>query len=101
MRLIDLLGKLGYNTLVGIWNIDDAKAKQPTHQTYQKVGNIPWKKIRGIINFEVMCIIPVKENGGLLIKVHDKDRLRKSMDNYDLAEKIAKYLRMETKSCLT
>lgn len=88
VTLLDLLEKLSRDTLVGIWNIDDKHGKCPTPQTYQKAENIPWGKIRNIVGFEVMGIYPIEKNGGLLIKVYDKERLTKSMAGYNLAKKI-------------
>lgn len=88
MKLIDLLQALASDTLVGIWNIDDKRAKCPTPQAYQKAGNIPWRKIHNIVYFDVMSICVVEKNGGLLIRVYSKERLNRSLDNYDLARKI-------------
>lgn len=88
MTLKDLLKTLTPDTLVGIYNVDDGSAKMPTTQTYQKVKNIPWCKLRHIIDFEVMAVCVVEKNNGLFIRVHDKGRLEKSLNNWDLAEKI-------------
>ncbi len=88
MRLIDLLQKLSPDTLVGIWNIDDERAKCPTPQSYQKVGNIQWSKIRDIVYFEVLVINVIEKNSGLFIRVYNKEQLRKSRDNCDLADAI-------------
>ena len=88
MKLMDLLQTLASDTLVGIWNIDDKRAKCPTPQSYQKVGNIPWSKIHNIVDFEVMSICVVEKNAGLLIRVYSEERLDRSLNNYDLARKI-------------
>ncbi len=77
MSLCDLLQKLSFDTLVGIWNIDDKRAKRPTPQTYQKVRNLPWSKIGRIINYEVMAICVNSDSGGLFVRVYDKDRLNR------------------------
>lgn len=90
MRLLDLLQKLAPDTLVGIWNIDDKRDKCPTPQTYQKVKNIPWGKIREIVEYEVFAINVNEKNNGLFIRVYDKERLKMSVANSDLAQKIKK-----------
>lgn len=92
MKLIDLLQALASDTLVGIWNIDDKRAKCPTPQAYQKAGNIQWRKIRDIVYLEVLAICVVEKNNGLFIRVYDKERLTKSLNNYDLARKIKEAL---------
>lgn len=88
MRLIDLLQKLAPDTLVGIWNIDDKRDKCPTPQTYQKVKNIQWGKIRDIVDYEVLAINVNEKNNGLFVRVYDKERLKMSLANSDLAQKI-------------
>ena len=88
MTLLDLLQKLSPDTLIGIWNIDDKRAKCPTPQTYQKAGNIQWNKIRNIIGYEVMAICVNEKNGGLFVRVYNKARLDISITNSDLAQKI-------------
>lgn len=88
MRLIDLLQALAPDTLIGIWNIDDKREKCTTPQTYQKVKNIQWGKIRNIVDYEVLAICVNKKNNGLFIRVYDKKRLEMSLCNHDLAQKI-------------
>lgn len=88
MQLIDLLEKLAPNTLIGIWNIDDKREKCPTPQTYQKVQNIPWGKIRNVFDYEVLSICVNEKGNGLFVRVHNKERLEQSLNNYDLARKI-------------
>ena len=75
-------------TLIGIWNIDDKTEKYPTLQTYQKARNIPWSKIRNIVDYEILCINVNDKNGGLLVRIYDKERLQRSINNSDLAKKI-------------
>ena len=88
MKLIELLHVLSGETLVGIWNIDDKRSKCPTPQTYQKVKNIPFSKISNIYLYEVMNVCVVEENGGLLIRIYDKERLNRSLNNMELAKYI-------------
>ena len=88
MRLTDLLQKLAPDTLIGIWNIDDKREKCPTPQTYQKVKNIQWGKIRNIVDYEVLSICVNDRNNGLFVRVHNKERLEQSLNNSDLARKI-------------
>lgn len=88
MKLLDLLEKLPPDTLVGLWNIDDKRDKCPTPQQYQKAGNIQWRKIRDIIDYEVLAICVNEKNNGLFVRVYDKERLEMSIANSDLAQKI-------------
>lgn len=88
MKLIELLSVLSLEMPVGIWNIDDKRAKCPTPQTYQKVRNIPFEKIRNIAEYDVLNACLAENGGGLLIRVHDKSRLEMSLQNSDLARKI-------------
>lgn len=67
MTLIDLLQVLSNDITVGIWNIDDKRAKQPTPQAYQKVGNIPLRKISNILYYEVLYINVIEKNGAYLL----------------------------------
>ena len=85
MTLLDLLQKLSPDTLIGIWNIDDKRAKCPTPQTYQKAGNIQWNKIRNIIGYEVMAICVNEKNGGLFVRVYNKARLDTRGNGYGFA----------------
>ena len=88
MRLIELLQKLSRETIVGIWDIDDKHSKCPTPQTYQKVNNIPFGKIKNIVDYDVFAICVNEKNNGILIRVHDNERLKMSIKNSDLAQKI-------------
>lgn len=95
MKLFELLKSLSSETLIGVWNIDDKKSKCPLHQQYQKVGNIKWEKIRNIFDYDVFGICVNKENSGLLVRVHRKDRVNQSLYNYDLARKIANEIKRD------
>lgn len=90
VKLGELLQKISENVPVGIWNIDDKNAKCPTPQTYQKIKNIPWVKIRDIIDLDVLAICVNDVNNGVFIRVHNKKRLENRLNNWDLAEKIKK-----------
>lgn len=92
MKLIDLLQSLASDTLIGIWNIDDKREKCPTPQTYKKVQNIQWGKIRNIVDYDVLVICVNEKNNGLFVRVYDKKRLEQSLNNYDLARKIKEAL---------
>lgn len=83
MTLNEILQKLPFESSVGIWNIDNKRAKCPTPQTYQKVKNITWRKLRNIIDYEVLVICPNEK--GLLIKVYDKTRLEESLSEHNIA----------------
>ena len=90
VKLGELLQKISADVPVGIWNIDDKNAKCPTPQTYQKIKNITWVKIRDIIDLDVFAICVNDANNGLFIRVHDKKRLENSLNNWDLEKKIKK-----------
>lgn len=54
MKLCELLKVLPLDTLVGIWNIDSKHERCPTPQTYQKIKNLTWKKLRNVIDYDVL-----------------------------------------------
>ena len=88
MKLSELLETLSYDQLIGIWNIDNKREKQPQPQNYSKVGNLPYRKIRNVLDYEILAINVVGKNGGLLVRVYDRERLRRSLDHHDLAREI-------------
>lgn len=88
MKLNELLSVLSYEQLVGIWNTDDKRKRQPTPQTYCKVKNLTYDKIRNILDYDILGVNVCKSNGGLLIRVFDRERLYRSVNNIDLARKI-------------
>ena len=91
MKLIDLLKNVSSDTLIGIWNIDNKREKCPTPQTYQKACNIPWDKIKNIVDYEILHINVNDKNSGLLVRIYDKERLQRSINNSDLAKKIKEF----------
>lgn len=94
MTLCEVLKPLNLDTLVLIYNIDDPRNKRRKGRPqYQKLRNIPWEKIRNNLDKEVMCISVNKDNGGLYIQLHDKERLKRSLNNWDLVDKY--FLRKE------
>lgn len=90
MKLHELLEVLPYDQRIGIWDVDNKRASQPKPQSYTKVGNLPYRKIRNVVNYDVMGICIVEQNKGLLVRVYNKERLEKSLDHHDLARKIKK-----------
>ncbi len=88
MKLVDLLCVLPNDQLVGIWNIDNKRETMPLYQRYAKVGNLSYKKLRRILDRDVMQINMVKD--GLLIRVHDRERLHRSLVYRALANEINK-----------
>lgn len=88
MKLIELLKTIPLDTLIGLWETDDKRSCCPTPQQYQKVGNIPWNKLQNLSDLDVFGVIVNGKNSGLLIKLYDKERLKQSLNNWDLANKI-------------
>jgi hypothetical protein len=101
MTIKEFLGRCSANDYVGFYNVDsDALKKRksskrfekfPTTQTYMKIGNIPYGRIRNYLDKDIMCIDHTSK--GYLVRFHDRERLQKSLDNYDLARKIVEEIR--------
>lgn len=97
MNLHDFLHVCDPNAYVGIWDVDgnpcrEHKSKrkfeeQPTEQNYFKIRNIPYGRIADKLEKEVCCINHTSK--GFLVRIHTKDRAKKSLEQYDLADKIA------------
>ena len=86
MTLYEVLKPLNLDTLVLIHNIDKKPRKKGRPQ-YQKLRNIPWEKIHNDLNKEVMSMCVHKDNGGLYIQLHDREKLERSLNNWDLVDK--------------
>lgn len=87
MKLYEALIPLSFETLIYIQNVDRPRGGRVQ---YTKLRNLKWEKVRNLLEYDVMQIIPHKENGGLFIQVHDADRLHRSLDNWDLVDKYFK-----------
>lgn len=89
MTLYEYLRPLNFDTLVAIYNVD-RPPKNHGRAQYQKLRNINWEKLRNNLEYDVMQVTVHKENGGLFIQVHDRERTLKSLDNWDLVDKYFK-----------
>ena len=87
MKLHEYLEPLNLDTLVHIENVDRPSKRR---FQYQKLRNVKWEKIRNILYYDVMNVTVHKENGGLFIQVHNRERLTRSLNNWDLVDKYFK-----------
>lgn len=87
MTLYEALKPLNLDTLVCIHNVDRPKKGRIQ---YQKLRNVPWGKIRNDLDYDVMQISIHKENGGVFISVHNRERTFRSLNNWDLIDKYFK-----------
>lgn len=93
MTLQELLYSLDGDTEIGIWDIRRVEPKhpkkyekQPTRQTYSKVKNIKYGDIKDLLRLDVLGICVHKD--GLLIRIYDKEKTKRSLSNQDLANTI-------------
>ena len=100
MTLQELLNSLSGDTEVGIWDIRYPNnrhprkyGKQPTRQTYCKVKNLRYGDIYELLRLDVMGVCIYKD--GLLIRVYDEAKTKKSLEQYDLVDKFVKRFRNE------
>lgn len=98
MTLQELLYTLEPNIEVGIWDIRYPLSKyprkyqkHPTRQTYCKVKNLKYGDILDLLKLDVMGINIYKD--GLMIRVTDKAATKKSLEQYDLVNKLEKSFR--------
>ena len=89
MTLYEYLKPLNMDTLVAINNVDRPSRNNARVQ-YQKLRNVKWEKLRNNLDYDVMNVTVHKDNGGLFIQVHDREKTRKSLDNWDLVDKYFK-----------
>ena len=89
MTLYEYLKPLNLDTLVAISNVDRPPKNRGRVQ-YQKLRNIPWEKIRNILDYDVMQVTVHKDNGGLFIQVFNRERTLKSIDEWQLVDKYFK-----------
>ena len=86
MKLWEYLTPLNLDTLVAINNVDRPPRRRGRVQ-YQKLRNVKWEKIRNLLDYDIMSVTVNKENGGLFIKVFERERLHRCLDNWDLVDK--------------
>ena len=88
MKLYELLQTLSFKTMVAIHNVDDKKQSRPQ---YQKLENINMKKVRNILDYDIMQITP--SDKGLWIQVFNREKLNRDLDAWNVVDKW--YLRKE------
>lgn len=99
MTLLALLKVLNPDDYIGLWDIsypvEYRKNKPfgecPTKQQYFKLKNMPYSRLRDKLDSDVYCINYTEK--GLLIRIGRKDDVKKSLNNYDLARKIAEEMK--------
>ena len=99
MKLSDLLNVLSNDQLVGIWNLDNKRETMPLYQHYAKVRNLSYKKLRNLLDCDVMQVNVVRD--GLLIRVYDRERFHKRWERGYLAEEIAEKINKSTSTKYT
>uniref|UniRef100_A0AAU8B614 Uncharacterized protein n=1 Tax=Dulem virus 39 TaxID=3145757 RepID=A0AAU8B614_9CAUD len=103
MTLHEFLQVCSQEDYIGLWNVDVSATKpnksrkrfeeQPTEQSYFKIGNIPYGRICNYLDMDILAINHTTK--GYLVRLHNQDKLRKELDNYYLANKIAKAIKRE------
>lgn len=86
MKLWEFLTPLNMDTLVAISNVD-RPPKRCGRVQYAKLRNIRWEKIRNILEYDIMQVTVHKENGGLFIQVFDREKTKRSLNNWDVVDK--------------
>lgn len=83
MKLYELLQVLSFETMIAIHNVDN---KRPRNRPqYQKLENVNMKKVRNILEYDIMQICPSEK--GLYITVFNRDRLNRDMDAWSVVDK--------------
>ena len=88
MKLYELLQVLSFKTMIAIHNVDDKRQSRPQ---FQKLENVNLKKIRNILDYDIMQITP--SDKGLWVQVFRRDRLEREMKAWDIVNKF--YLRKD------
>lgn len=82
MKLYELLQVLSFKTNIAIHNVDDKRDKRPQ---FQKLENVSLKKIRNILDYDIMQITPSEK--GLWVKVFRRDRLQRDLEAWSIVDK--------------
>lgn len=97
MTLKELLYVVDGDTEVGIWDIRRIEPqhprkyeKHPTRQTYSKVKNLKYGDIKGLLDLDILGVHVCKD--GLLIRIHDKEKVERKLNQYDLVNEIKKQI---------
>lgn len=100
MTLYDFLTICGTNDYVGIYNMDTPCNKKhksrkrfeefPTQQSYFKVDNIPFGRIRNFLDYDITHVNHTEK--GYLIRITSK-RKQKQFEYWEMAREIAKEIK--------
>lgn len=88
MKLYELLQVMSFKTMIAIQNVDDKRQGRPQ---FQKLENVNLKKIRNILDYDIMQITP--SDKGLWVQVFRRDRLEREMKAWSIVDKF--YLRKD------
>ena len=92
--LQDILTLLPKDTYIGIWDCRRSGnqhprgfEKHPTQQHYVKISNLPYEKVRYLLGEEVYRIAHTEK--GIFIQImENQDKVRNSLNNWDLVDKL-------------
>lgn len=98
IHLHDILSLLPKDTYVGIWDCRRSNPKHPigfekhpTQQRYVKISNLPYEKVRYLLDEEVYRIAHTEK--GIFIQIMEsREDVRRSLNNWDLVDKLIKRL---------
>lgn len=82
MKLYELLQVLSFKTNIAIHDVDDKRDKRPQ---FQKLENVSLKKIRNILDYDIMQITP--SDKGLWVQVFRRDRLQRELGAWSIVDK--------------
>lgn len=82
MKLYELLQVLSFKTMIAIQNVDDKRQSRPQ---FQKLENVNMKKIRNILQYDIMQITSSEK--GLWVSVFNRDRLYRDVEAWNIVDK--------------
>lgn len=81
MKVYELLQVLSFNTVIAIKNVDDKRS----NPQFQKLENVNMKKVRNILDYDVMMITPCDK--GLWVQVFNSERLHRDLEAWSIVDK--------------
>lgn len=82
MKLYELFSVLSFKTSIAIQNMDTKRDVRPQ---FQKLENVNLKKVRNILDYDILQITPCEK--GLWVQVFRRDRLYRDMDAWSVVDK--------------
>lgn len=82
MKLHELLSVLSFKTVIAIQNVDGNRHTRPQ---FQRLENVNMKKVRNILNYDIMQITPCDK--GLWVQVFDRERLHRDIGAWSIVDK--------------